>query len=367
MIDILEDEKECHPGIRRSLFPHVPPYINFSYQPIKPLPNAIQSLIRWKESPITPEIVRRVVRNTGFRVLEECRCWSGIWGNQMRNTEYSKLHDHQKFNHFPSTFHIGRKDSLWKNIKLMKNKNGDRKFDIAPPSFVLPEEKKAFRMMWENTKGDQCWILKPPTSYRGEGIKIVSKFKHVPKHEPFVAQRYIHNPFLINDTKFDLRLYVLVTSINPLRIYLYDDGLARFASVKYSFDFKNLDNHFIHLTNYSVNKANDKYESNSDINARKGHKWSLQALWKYLDEKNVDVKKLKEELVDLVIKTMISVEDPISRSVSENLRSRLVIDKINIGSIAYAFFFIKMATLIYEFSFQVQRLRTVRLRRSPRQ
>ena len=59
---------------------------------------------------------------------------------------------------------------------------------------------------------------------------MTSRMAEIPRGIPLVACKYIDNPLLINDLKFDLRIYVGITSINPLRIYIYEEGLARFAT-----------------------------------------------------------------------------------------------------------------------------------------
>ena len=58
---------------------------------------------------------------------------------------------------------------------------------------------------------------------------------------------YLDKPLLINSKKFDMRMYVVVTSFNPLRVYFYHEGLARFATEDYSNDPKVLKNKFVHL------------------------------------------------------------------------------------------------------------------------
>lgn len=66
--------------------------------------------------------------------------------------------------------------------------------------------------------------------------------------------RYIDNPLLIGSKKFDLRLYVLITSFRPLKAYLFKLGFCRFCTVKYDTSVQELDNMYVHLTNVSVQK-----------------------------------------------------------------------------------------------------------------
>ena len=72
-----------------------------------------------------------------------------------------------------------------------------------------------------------------------------------------IVSHYIDNPLLINNLKFDLRIYVGITGVNPLRIYIYHEGLGRFATETYDQSNSDCENKkFQHLTNYSINKKN---------------------------------------------------------------------------------------------------------------
>jgi outer membrane lipoprotein-sorting protein len=77
-----------------------------------------------------------------------------------------------------------------------------------------------------------------------------------------IISKYISNPLLINGKKFDLRLYVLVTSFDPLRVYLFSEGLVRFSTEIY--DLSNINETLSHLTNYSLNKFSSKFVQNNE-------------------------------------------------------------------------------------------------------
>ena len=83
------------------------------------------------------------------------------------------------------------------------------------------------------TGAEQFWISKPACSSQGKGIVISNKFADLmdgKKNQVSIVSHYIANPLLIDGLKFDLRIYVALTSVSPLRIYMYEDGLTRFAT-----------------------------------------------------------------------------------------------------------------------------------------
>ena len=77
------------------------------------------------------------------------------------------------------------------------------------------------------------WIVKPNTLSRGRGIYLIDDLSQLNEDEECAVSEYIDNPFTINGLKFDLRIYVAVTCYDPLRIYIFQEGLARFCTEPY--------------------------------------------------------------------------------------------------------------------------------------
>lgn len=105
--------------------------------------------------------------------------------------------------------------------------------------------------------------MKPAALSCGKGIKVISQKQEIKKKPGFVVSQYLSNPYLINGYKFDLRIYCLVTCYDPLKVYMFKEGLVRFATQKYTNSAKSVDSQFVHLTNYSVNKHNEEYVKSS--------------------------------------------------------------------------------------------------------
>lgn len=90
---------------------------------------------------------------------------------------------------------------------------------------------------------------------------------------------------MIDDLKYDLRIYVLINCLNPLRIYIHEEGLARFCTEPYRKPTaRNLDNLYMHLTNYAINKNSAAYAAGEEESGdeESGHKRSLKAIMKIL-------------------------------------------------------------------------------------
>merc|ERR1719409_1516275 len=142
---------------------------------------------------------------------------------------------------------------------------GRGSYDFLPETYVLPDQIEDFLKKYEST--EYLWIVKPHASSRGRGIFLLRDLDDLPLDECSVISRYIDNPLLIQGLKFDLRIYVLVTSFDPMRVYVYREGLCRFAVKPYSMAKEHLGDVYRHLTNYSVNKYSRSFVENQDAKA----------------------------------------------------------------------------------------------------
>ncbi|XP_043270520.1 probable tubulin polyglutamylase TTLL2 isoform X2 [Venturia canescens] len=231
-------------------------------------------------------------------------CWNLWWrSGGFPSSHYKSLLPWQFINRIPKGSSICRKDNLVRHLKCMKKVYGSI-YDISPLGYNLPSEyTKLAADCSRFEKDERVWICKPVGQSQGRGIFLFRKLSDLSYDNVSVVQRYIEKPLLIGGYKFDLRLYVCVPSYRPLTIYLYKEGLARFATEKFSLD--SLDDPFRHLTNFALNKLGPGYSRKKErIGA--GCKWSFRQLRRYLEQSRQHDWFMWQRIACLVSLTILS-------------------------------------------------------------
>ncbi|XP_068059524.1 tubulin polyglutamylase TTLL13-like isoform X3 [Anomalospiza imberbis] len=240
------------------------------------------------------ESVRRAAQHCGLKEAAENEEWTVCWTDSTVTLErLMEMKRFQKINHFPGMIELCRKDLLARNLNRML-RLFPKEYNIFPRTWCLPAE---------SMRKARTFICKPDNSCQGRGIFITHHPEEIKHGERMICQQYISEPFLIDGFKFDMRIYVLVTSCDPLKIFLYKEGLARFATIRYiDRSTRNLGDICMHLTNYAINKHNENFVKDDVV----GSKRKLSTLNAWMAEHSYDTSKLWADIDDIVIKTLIS-------------------------------------------------------------
>lgn len=234
------------------------------------------------------DVVREAAQAKGWKLVDEdpeastTRKCHVYWIDVPAIVERMQhLNRWQRINHFPGMSNVARKGRLAQNLDRMR-RTFPHEYSFYPRTWVLPLEWGAFKAEFDASgKTTRTFIVKPDSGCQGRGIFLAQDLERVDAMESQVAQLYVQKPLLIEGFKFDLRLYVLVTSVIPLRIYAFKDGLTRFCTEEYTRpSCDNLGKRCMHLTNYAVNKGSENFVANDhadrdDLGSKRSLRWLL--------------------------------------------------------------------------------------------
>ena len=219
------------------------------------------------------------------------------------------------FNRYPGTEYLARK-KVFCAINNRMRRTFPKIFNFSPISFLIPEETSHLEAYME-MHPRFFFIGKPSCGKGGEGIMLLQKFKDIPTNmysgekKDMLVQRYIKTPLMIDNKKFDLRLYVLIVGLDPIQAYLADEGLARLCTENYKQpNAQNMKNMFSHLTNFSLNKESKDYKPPTEdfLFDDTGSKRLLTNTWKLLEQEGCNVDEIKEKIKDTIRKSIITIE-----------------------------------------------------------
>lgn len=227
----------------------------------------------------------------------------------LRPEAYVHLGAGQRINQFYQMRNVlWRKDSFCHAMQetLESFASPDPAFTFA--CWVLPQDLDALRPLLD---GQAEFVVKPCDRGEGHGIFVTSKLEDLVNESLslYVVQPLLTDPFLIEERKIDLRTYVLVTSVLPLRAYLFKEGLVRFASEQYRGSNRTRSERSF-LTNTSVGK---KYTDLSNLT------WTFAKLRAWLDAQGHSAEAVFRSVQEAIAKTLLAAEGAFAQEYATGL------------------------------------------------
>ncbi|OHT06806.1 Tubulin-tyrosine ligase family protein [Tritrichomonas foetus] len=248
-------------------------------------------------------LIRAILDKSGFTETKEIDEALLIVGSALEDEKVSTLKVGQKTNHYMKTFSLGSKEGYHKLMENVTAHTGSRP-NYYPESYLIPAELTELR---ENFETSDLWIAKPAGGARGQGIQVVTDIPKLRPGRRMIVQKYIKDPLLINGLKFDLRFYVAVPSLDPLRVYIFDNGLVRLATLPYKENLEHPEEVAAHLTNFSINRDKEGFIATDDVaNDGKGNKWSHAPLWPFLESVGFSSDEIKRKIEDAVTQVILA-------------------------------------------------------------
>jgi tetratricopeptide (TPR) repeat protein len=170
-----------------------------------------------------------------------------------------------------------------------------------PESFVLPRDRAALEAFAAGKTAPKLWIVKPIRSSGGQGISVTDDLKTALHRDDVVIQRYIDRPYLIEGRKGHCRIYGLITSADPLRAYVYSEGIVRIAPELYQPTADRPGGVSMHVTNTALHLDHPDLVISRDANQDDvGAVRSLSALLRRMTADGLPADKAFDEIKQLV-------------------------------------------------------------------
>lgn len=253
----------------------------------------LNALMEVTEGRVLYNTVRNAFNRANYKFSPKNQRALLVWYDTLKDSDYfSTLHPWQVVNRLPYINLICRKTPFVRLINRIQKYFPDQ-FTFLPKSYILPIQNDEFSQLVE--RHDKKYIIKPENGSLGSGIIILEKEdNYTPVSNLFIAQEYIES-YLLDNTKFDLRVYALVASVSPLRVYVYRDGVARFCSQP-----NGSNTIYSQITNTAVNRQQ------SDVSIETITRM-ITDVFKQLRSKGVDTDVLWKKIDAAIALTVVSV------------------------------------------------------------